>query len=187
MTGLWKQPEFTQNKHHFLSVCLTGLTLSRSVPNVAHMHSWPYIQTLTSTIGARRVGRVWVQCSGMASAGGTLHSDNINDITRCHTVWHSCSDTYSLYYRTSQTALSSTCLQHYLPQSLPRSLIPAVSAHVISVITRHACIFALHFLSLLLLSCCFNSRTWRTKPVMFKDKEKEKRLVTDTHFPCFPH
>lgn len=42
-----------------------------------------------------------------------------------------------LSFRTSQTALSSTCLQCYLPQSLPGSQIPTVSAHVNSEITGH--------------------------------------------------
>lgn len=51
---------------------------------------------------------------------------------------HSSTDTHSLYVRTSQTALSSTCLQCYLPQSLPGSQIPTVSAHVNSKITGHA-------------------------------------------------
>lgn len=46
--------------------------------------------------------------------------------------------------KTSHTALSPTCLQRYLPQSLQRSLIPTVSAHVNSAITGHARIFVLH-------------------------------------------
>lgn len=93
---------------------------------------------------------VWVDYSGMMSIiKEELYyplSDNINDITRCHCVclhvsvcvWHSYTLTHSLYFRTSQTVLSSTCLQCYLPQSLPGSQIPTVSAHVNSKITGHA-------------------------------------------------
>lgn len=91
--------------------------------------------------------------NGVHYKRGTLLplSDNINDITRCHCVClhistlcltllhtHAQTHTLSLYLRTRQTALSSTCLQCYLPQSLPGSQIPTVSAHVNSEITGHA-------------------------------------------------
>lgn len=51
---------------------------------------------------------------------------------------HSRTDTHSPYFKTSQTAPSSTCLLSYLPPSLPGSQIPTVSAHVNSEITGHA-------------------------------------------------
>lgn len=56
----------------------------------------------------------------------------------CLTLWRTHAQTHTLYFRTSQTALSSTCLQCYLAQSLPGSQIPTVSAHVNSEITGHA-------------------------------------------------
>lgn len=96
----------------------------------------PSQQTLSSTMGGQR--------SGMASARGDR---------RAVTTWMTSpgaalSDTLALTHicsikKNSQTALSSTCLQRYLPQSLPRSLIPTVSAHVNRAITGHARIFVL--------------------------------------------
>lgn len=111
---------------------------------------------------------------------------------------HSRTDTHSLYYRTSQTALSSTCLQCYLAQSLPGSHIPTVSAHVNSKITGHAhthicfafkrvisiCTQAIHSFSPelppppLLFFFFFLGQTQKTKQVRFKDKaEKRTRRV----------
>lgn len=72
----------------------------------------------------------------MTSPGATVSvctSQPVSD-----TPAHSRNDAHSLYFRTSQTALSSACLQRYLPQSLPGSQIPTVSAHVNSEITGHA-------------------------------------------------
>ncbi len=104
---------------------------------------------------------VWADCSGMASIiKGELYCHSVTTsmtspgatvsvytsqsapdaLTHSctHTHTHTHTHTLSLYFRTSQTALSSTCLQCYLPQSLPGSQIPTVSAHVNSKITGHA-------------------------------------------------
>lgn len=69
-----------------------------------------------------------------------------------------------------------TCPSHY---QAPWS--PTVSAHVIGPIARHACIFVLHFLSLLLPSCCFNSRTLENKASDVQRQSKRGRNPWWTH------
>lgn len=70
-----------------------------------------------------------------------------------------------------------TCPSHY---QAPCS--PTVSAHVIGPITRHACIFVLHFLSLLHPSCCcFNSRTLENKASDVQRQSKRGRDPGWTH------
>lgn len=179
VTGLWKQLEldFTQNKQHFLSFWLASLALScsflASYIHICHESICEFTTSLSPD-------------SGMASAGGTPHSDNINDITRCHSVWNSCSDTYLSIQKPVRLHCPPPVSNISCPSHYQGPWAPTVSAHVSRAITRRACIFVLHFLSLLLLRCCFNSWAWRTKLLMFKDKEKAKRLGTDAHFLCFP-
>lgn len=139
----------------------------------------------------------WVDCSGMASIiKGELYCHSVTtsmtspgatvSVYTSQSLTHS--HTHSLYFRNSQTALSSTCLQCYLPQSLPGSQIPTVSAHVNSKITGHAhthicfafkrvisvCTQAIRSFSPLLFFFFFWGQTQKTKQVRFKD-ETEKR------------
>ena len=109
------------------------------------------------------------------------------------TLTHSRTDAHSLYLRTSQTALSSTCLQFYLPQSLPGSQIPTVSAHVNSEITGHAhthicfafkrvisvCTRAIRSFSPPLVLFFFG-QTQKTKQMRFKDTTETRTWREET-------
>lgn len=74
--------------------------------------------------------------TSMTSPGATLSVCTPPSVSDA--LVHSRTETHSPYFRTSQTAPSSTCLLSYLPPSLPGSQIPTVSAHVNSEITGHA-------------------------------------------------
>lgn len=131
-----------------------------------------------------RVERVWVQRSGVASAG----------------VGERCTATTSMT-SASATLSATLALTHILPIKEPVKLhcpppvsnvtcpshyqapwSPTVSAHVIGPITRHACIFVLHFLSLLLPSCCcFNSQTLENKASDVQRQSKRGRDPWWTH------
>lgn len=164
VTGLWKQPEFIQNKHHFLS----------AAPGAAQWKCDALSEFESRAQGWRLQGELRTVTTSVTSPGATLSAT----LALTHVL--SIEEPVRLHWPPPVSTIT------HLAQSLPRSLIPTVSAHVVSAITRHACIFGLHFLPLLLPSCCFNSRNCRTKLAMFKDKDKEKRLVTETHFAGFP-
>lgn len=110
---------------------------------------------------------------------------------------------HSFSFRTSQTALSSTCLQCYLPQSLPGSQIPTVSAHVNREITGHAhthiCFAFKRLISVCTQAICSFSPLFPPPPLFFDKqsrwgskrqgkghKKREERCVEmmNTHWWC---
>lgn len=150
---------------------------------------------------------VWVNCLWMASfIKGELYYHSVttsmtsSGATVSVCTSESVSDTHA--HTHTQTALSSTCLQCYLPQSLPGSQIPTVSAHVNSKITGHA---HTHIFVLLLKglypsarkryvhlpsSCSFFDKPrkqsrWGSK-TQWRKRHEERRCVEmmDTHWWC---
>lgn len=117
--------------------------------------------------------------TSVTSSGATVSVCTSQSVWHPHTLTHR----HTLF----QTPLSSTCLRCYLPQSLPGSQIPTVSAHVNSKITGHAhthiCFAFKRVISVCTQAICSFSPLlpppplvffWQTKQVRFKD-ETEKR------------
>lgn len=120
--------------------------------------------------------------TSMTSPGATLSVCTPPSVSDA--LVHSRTDTHSPYFRTSQTAPSSTCLLSYLPPSLPGSQIPTVSAHVNSEITGHAhthvCFAFKRVISLctqavlrVFLCVCVVGQCRKTKQAGFKAKNRE--------------
>lgn len=160
-----------------------------------------------STIGAQHTVFKWFKSTAQEwSPSGEPHSVTTSmtslGATLSVCVWHSYTivrwHTHYLYYKTSQTAVPSTCLQCYLAQSLPGSLIPILSVCVNSKITGHAWTHicfgfkrVISFCTQAIGSFCQLSallgvlwQTRKTKPMRIKDKAEKKKKM-DTHKQFF--
>lgn len=96
----FEHSQFVQNKSHFLSVCLTGLTLSRSAAwqtwlfrNVhSHMHSW-HSRPWPAQQEHDAANKFESSAQELASAGGNVahwQHQLHHQVPRCltHLVWH---------------------------------------------------------------------------------------------------